>query len=158
MFKPFGDGWTANAAAVAAGSGMPDVIVSDRPTLPQAAADKIYEPLGARVQKDGVDPKAFFPFTWEQTLYNNEPYGIPFETDVRVLYWDKNIFREVGLDPERPPVKWDDLWAMADKLDKKNPDGSWASIASRLSETERSRRRGKTLMEPAIALFAIVGL
>jgi ABC-type glycerol-3-phosphate transport system substrate-binding protein len=33
--KPFGDIWTANIAAVAAGSGMPDVIVSDRPTLPR---------------------------------------------------------------------------------------------------------------------------
>src|SRR5690349_1961288 len=30
VFKPFGEGWTANIAAVAAGSGMPDVIVSDR--------------------------------------------------------------------------------------------------------------------------------
>ncbi|MCA1553819.1 MAG: extracellular solute-binding protein, partial [Chloroflexi bacterium] len=91
-------------------------------------ADRIYEPLAARVQKDALDPKAYFPFTWQQTLYNNEPYGIPFETDVRVLYWDKNIFREVGLDPDKPPVKWDDLWAMADKLDKKNPDGTYARI------------------------------
>ena len=40
--KPFGDIWTANVAAVAAGSGMPDVIVSDRPTLPKDAADGVY--------------------------------------------------------------------------------------------------------------------
>ena len=39
--KPFGDIWTANIAAVAAGSGMPDVIVSDRPTLPKDAADGV---------------------------------------------------------------------------------------------------------------------
>ncbi|MEZ4679577.1 MAG: hypothetical protein R2932_35700 [Caldilineaceae bacterium] len=36
-FKPWGDIWTANIAAVAAGSGMPDIIVEDRPLLPQRA-------------------------------------------------------------------------------------------------------------------------
>jgi multiple sugar transport system substrate-binding protein len=44
-FKPFGDIWTANTAAVAAGSGMPDVIVEDRPKLALAAANNIQSSL-----------------------------------------------------------------------------------------------------------------
>ena len=45
-FKPWGDIWTANIAAVAAGSGMPDVIVSDRPQLPSDRRRRRVRELG----------------------------------------------------------------------------------------------------------------
>ena len=127
-FKPFGDIWTANTAAVAAGSGMPDVIVEDRPKLPQAAANGIETDLQDWATRDNVVRDQFWPFTWDQSLYQGHTYGIPFETDVRVLYWNKNAFTEVGLDPAKPPVTWDDAWAYADKLDKKNADGTYERI------------------------------
>src|SRR5512138_275379 len=87
--KPFGDIWTANIAAVAAGSGMPDVIVEDRPQLVQRAADQIDTDLSDYAQRDGIDGSAFWPFTWKEATVEGKPYGIPFETDVRVLYWNK---------------------------------------------------------------------
>src|SRR5690554_5398634 len=52
VFKPWGDIWTANIAAVAAGSGMPDVIVADRGQLPREAAEGIYENLADRAAAD----------------------------------------------------------------------------------------------------------
>jgi multiple sugar transport system substrate-binding protein len=128
-FKPFGDIWTANIAAVAAGSGMPDVIVEDRPKLPQLAAQNVESSLQDLAQRDGVTGSNFWPFTWQQTLYKDQTYGIPWETDVRVLFYDKNAFQEAGLDPNKPPKTWDELWSYADKLDKKNADGSYARIA-----------------------------
>lgn len=124
-YKPFGDIWTANTAAVAAGSGMPDVIVEDRPKLALAAANNIQSSLQKYIQKDGFDTTAFWPVTWQQTLYNNESYGVPFETDVRVLFYSKNAFREAGLDPEKPPTTWSQLEEYADKLDKKKDDGTY---------------------------------
>ncbi len=126
--KPFGDIWTANIAAVAAGSGMPDVIVEDRPQLVQRANDKIDISLAEFAKRDGIDGSQFWPFTWKEATVNGEPYGIPFETDVRVLYWNKQAFKEVGLDPEKPPKTWDELWQYADKLDVKNADGTYARI------------------------------
>lgn len=126
--KPFGDIWTANIAAVAAGSGMPDVIVEDRPQLVQRATDQIATNLAEYATRDGVDGSQFWPFTWNEATVDGDPYGIPFETDVRVLYWNKQAFAEVGLDPEQPPTTWDELLEYADKLDKKNEDGSWARI------------------------------
>jgi multiple sugar transport system substrate-binding protein len=126
--KPFGDIWTANIAAVAAGSGMPDVIVEDRPQLVQRAADQIDINLAEYAARDGIDGSQFWPFTWEEATVDGEPYGIPFETDVRVLYWNKQAFEEVGLDPEQPPTTWAELEEYADLLDKQNEDGSWARI------------------------------
>ncbi|MDQ3928802.1 MAG: ABC transporter substrate-binding protein, partial [Chloroflexota bacterium] len=126
--KPFGEVWTANTAAVAAGSGMPDVLVSDRPKLPQDAANNIYTDLQEWADRDGVKGDQFWPFTWKQTLYKDHTYGIPFETDVRVLFYNKVAFEEAGLDPNSPPKTWAELEAAADKLDKKNEDGTWARV------------------------------
>ena len=127
--KPFGDIWTANIAAVAAGSGMPDVIVSDRPTLPKDAADGVYMSLQEFADRDGITRDQFYDWAWDQSLYEGETYGIPFETDVRVLFWNKQLFEAAGLDPNKPPQTWDELWEMADKLDVKNDDGTYQRIA-----------------------------
>jgi multiple sugar transport system substrate-binding protein len=129
VFKPFGDIWTANIAAVAAGSGMPDVIVEDRPQLPRIAADGIEQNLQPLIEQDGFDSARFWPFTWEQTLYEGESYGIPFETDVRVLFYNKTLFEQAGLDPDDPPETWEELWAYADQLDRQNEDGSYDRFA-----------------------------
>src|SRR5215218_6440161 len=127
--KPFGDIWTANVAAVAAGSGMPDVIVSDRPTLPKDAADGVYMSLQEFADRDGITRDQFYDWAWDQTLFEGQTYGIPFETDVRVLFWNKQLFEAAGLDPNKPPTTWDELWEYADKLDVKNDDGTYKRIA-----------------------------
>lgn len=127
-FKPFSDIYTANTAAVAAGTGMPDVIVEDRPQLGSKAANNIETDLQTLATRDGIDGSAFWPFTWKQTLYKNDTYGIPFSTDVRMLYYSKNAFKAAGLDPEKPPTTWSEVEADAAKLDKKNGDGSYAQL------------------------------
>ena len=50
-------------------------------------------------------------------------YLIPTVTDVRVLYYRKDLFREVGLDPDSPPRTWDELVAAAKKLN--DPPNRW---------------------------------
>jgi multiple sugar transport system substrate-binding protein len=116
-FKPWGDIWTANIAAVAAGSGMPDVIVADRNQLPNESAEGIYQNLGEFAAQDGVDGSQYWPFTWNQSLYEGDPHGIPFETDVRVLFYNKTLFEQAGLDPENPPTTWEEMWEAAEALD-----------------------------------------
>jgi multiple sugar transport system substrate-binding protein len=127
-FKPWGDIWTANVAAVAAGSGMPDIIVEDRPQLPQRGADQIATNLQPYVDRDNFDSSVFWDFAWNETLYEGSSYGIPFETDVRTLFWNKQALADAGLDPESPPETWEDLEAYADALDIQNEDGSWERI------------------------------
>jgi multiple sugar transport system substrate-binding protein len=127
VFKPWGEIWTANIAAVAAGSGMPDVIVEDRPQLPRIAADGIEQSLQPFIDRDNFDTSVFWPFTWDQTLYEGESYGVPFETDVRVLFYNKTILNEAGYDS--PPQSWDDLWAYADALDQWDENGNLKRMA-----------------------------
>ena len=107
--KPFGDIWTANLAAVAAGAGMPDVIVSDRPHLPQDAADGVFMSLQEWADRDNVNRDQFYNWAWDQAVYDGEVYGIPHETDVNVLFYNKNLFQQAGLDPDKPPATWAEL-------------------------------------------------
>ena len=127
-FKPFGDIWTANIAAVAAGTGMPDIIVEDRPLLPQRARDEIATNLQPYIDRDQFDTSVFWPFAWQETLYEEASYGIPFETDVRVMIWNKQAFADAGLDPETPPTTWAELETYADALDIQNEDGTYQRI------------------------------
>ncbi len=127
--KPFPGLWEESQKAVEAGSGMPDVIVEDRPQLGLRAQEGYVQSLQARAERDGLNPDNYWPFTWEQSVHDGELYGVPYETDVRVLFYNKNAFKEAGLNPESPPKTWEELWATADKLDKKNPDGTYERIA-----------------------------
>lgn len=119
---PFSDIWTKNLAAVAAGSGMPNVIVEDRPTLPDRAKNEVEISLGDLASRDGVTGDAFWPFTWQEATVEGVPYGLPYETDIRVLYYNKAAFSEAGLDPDTPPTNWDELWSFSDQLDKRDGD------------------------------------
>ncbi len=120
QFVPFGDIWTKNIAAVAAGRGMPDVIVEDRPQLRARAENNIDISLGELAQRDGITGDAFWPFTWQEATVDGVPYGLPYETDIRVLYYNKAAFRDAGLDPNKPPKDWNDLEAYSNKLDQRS--------------------------------------
>ena len=61
---------------------------------------------------------------WSQ--YQGKQYGLPFGQDTWGLYYNTDAFKEVGLDPTKPPTTPDELWDYAAKLTKFNPDGSLA--------------------------------
>lgn len=50
-------------------------------------------------------------------------WGVPFQRSTIVLYWNKELFKEAGLDPNKPPANWSELVAMATKLTKKDASG-----------------------------------
>src|SRR5689334_4045434 len=54
----------------------------------------------------GSDPdlKTASPGHMKVSTYNNRLYGVPLYADVSVLFWNKNLFRQAGLDPERGPT------------------------------------------------------
>ena len=56
--------------------------------------------------------------------YKGKLYAIPNATSNSLLYYNANAFKEVGLDPDKPPTNWDELVAYAKKLTRDlNGDG-----------------------------------
>ena len=91
--------------AAQGGSG-PDVILSDNVWVPQLAAMDLIVPLTKQL---GEKKSEFFPGTIEAATWNNEIYGVPFHADVMVLFYNKTMFKDAGLDPEAPPKTWDEF-------------------------------------------------
>ena len=55
--------------------------------------------------------------------FDGKTYGLPSGVDNRLLYWNKDLFAQAGLDPEPPPVTWEELRAFALRLTRRSPRG-----------------------------------
>lgn len=123
VYQPWGDIWTKSLAAIASGNDIPDVIVQDINTVRQRAdanqATNLQEYLN---QEDENLQDLFYPQLWDTVVYEDEVYGLPFNTDTQVLFYNKDLFEEVGLDPDTPPATWDELEEMARSLDVQEGD------------------------------------
>jgi len=67
---------------------------------------------------------SFYPALMENSKVKGKIWGIPFQRSTIVLYHNKNAFKEVGLDPNKPPATWDEMVAAAQKLTKKDASGN----------------------------------
>ncbi|HFD15898.1 MAG TPA: ABC transporter substrate-binding protein, partial [Rhodospirillales bacterium] len=65
---------------------------------------------------------SFYPALMANSRALGKTWGIPFQRSTIVMYYNKEAFREAGLDPEKPPQTWDELVAMGKKLTKRNGD------------------------------------
>ncbi len=80
--------------------------------------------------KEDADGQAyvndFFPALMANSKLNGETWSIPFQRSTPILYYNKDLFTEVGLDPNSPPTTWDELVSYGKKLLKLNADGTVA--------------------------------
>ncbi len=54
----------------------------------------------------------FWPGVHANATVNGELYAVPFQNSTPILFYNKEHFKEVGLDPEVAPENWDDLIEM----------------------------------------------
>jgi len=116
-YLPWGDIWTKNLASIAAGHPA-DIVINDINSVPFRAVNKQVTDISEYLPEDIASQ--YYPSLWKTVTYNEGVYALPFVTDTRFLFYNKDAFREAGLDPEDPPETWEELWEYAEKLDKKN--------------------------------------
>ena len=68
--------------------------------------------------------KSFYPAFMANSQTGGKTWGIPFQRSTIVLYWNKELFKEAGLDPNRPPATWKEMLDDAQKLTKRDPSGN----------------------------------
>jgi sn-glycerol 3-phosphate transport system substrate-binding protein len=62
--------------------------------------------------------KSFYPALMSNGQVDGKTWGIPFQRSTIVLYYNKDAFKEAGLDPNAPPKTWDDMVKAAKALNK----------------------------------------
>ena len=58
----------------------------------------------------------WYPHLVELFKYQNKQYGLPSDYMSQILAYDKKLFKEVGLDPNKPPKTWDEFLDYAKKM------------------------------------------
>lgn len=114
-----GQGITDKLTVSINGGNPPDVVLFDRFMVAQWAADGLFEDLTEVARSNGISSDMFYEFAWQEASYNGKLYAFPFDTDNRVLFYNKKMFKDAGLDPEKPPLTIEELDKYAEKLTKK---------------------------------------
>ena len=73
------------------------------------------------------DDKAWLAGFYKAFLLNGQvsgkTWGVPFQRSTVVLYWNRELFKEAGLDANKPPQTRAEMTAMSQKLTKKDASG-----------------------------------
>lgn len=68
---------------------------------------------------EGVDPAwldSFYPALMANSRIEGKTWGIPFQRSTIVAYYNKDMFRAAGLDPDSPPTTWEEMISMGQAL------------------------------------------
>jgi multiple sugar transport system substrate-binding protein len=107
--------------ALQAGSGF-DIATTSAPWNYSFAKTGNLLALDNYVKAAKIDVSDFYAGNWSTVLLDGKIYGIPYRASSDGLIYNKKLFREAGLDPEKPPVTWDDVLAYAQKMTKQVGD------------------------------------
>jgi len=72
----------------------------------------------AKTAEDKAWLQSFYPALMENGRAEGKTWGIPFQRSTIVMFYNKDAFRQAGLDPEKAPRTWAEMRAAATKLVK----------------------------------------
>ncbi len=120
--------------AVRGGTG-PDVYFLDRFTVAQRAAAGVLTDLTDLIKKSS-DPnlsQKYIGYAWAETQFKGKTYALPFDTDSRVLYYNKDMIKAAGydpamFDPANGPLTLDQVRQIAFKINKTDKTGAYTQV------------------------------
>jgi len=115
-------------AALQAGS-PPDLAVHLAVDLVTLRDMDAVVPLDEFVQREGGDKYLadFFPAFLSDLRSEGKIWAIPFQRSTPILYYNKDLFKKAGLDPNKSPTTWEELQATAQKATLRNAQGQVTS-------------------------------
>lgn len=111
-----------------AGGVPPDVAGVYARMLPVYAENNALTPLDKMAASSGIARESYIDVFWQMCNYRGHLWALPSTPASTALIWNKKLFREAGLDPERAPQSLAELEQFNEKLVKRRPDGSLQSI------------------------------
>jgi len=104
----------------AQGGNPPDLFVSLATQRFTMASSEMAMPLDELIAEDGEEGKKyisdFLESFMEDSYVNGKIYSIPFQRSTMVLFYNKDVFKEAGLNPEKAPETWEELVEIAKKV------------------------------------------
>lgn len=66
-----------------------------------------------------AEKAAYYPHILDTVTYNGQQWGIPTAFSTKALFWNKDLFTKAGLDPNKPPTTWDEMFQDAQTIKDK---------------------------------------
>jgi len=85
----------------AAGTPVAMAYVGSR-TLKEFAQNELIVP----VPMTEDEKKTYYPNIVDTVTFDDNQWGVPIAFSTKALYWNKDLFKQAGLDPEKPPKTW----------------------------------------------------
>jgi multiple sugar transport system substrate-binding protein len=98
----------------AAGTPVALAYVGSR-TLKQFASNDLIVP----VPMTDAEKASYYPNIPATVTFNGTQWGVPVAFSTKALYWNKDLFAQAGLDPEKPPLTWAEELADAKQIKEK---------------------------------------
>ncbi|MEV6106128.1 sugar ABC transporter substrate-binding protein [Streptomyces sp. NPDC051940] len=112
------DNYQPRIAAAAGAKQLPDVFAADVIFVPNYTSQGLFKDLTDRISrlpfKDALAPSHMELGTYEDRLYT-----LPHTLDLSVIFYNKDLYRKAGLDPEKPPKTLKELAQQATTIDQK---------------------------------------
>lgn len=113
------------AIVAIAGGDPPDILGIWAPNISSFADRAALLPLDTFLAQESGTVEAFmerfYPVYASMVRHDGRVYGLPSTPTTVALHWNKAMFREAGLDPERPPRTLAELDEMAQRLERRDP-------------------------------------
>ena len=120
------DDYVAKVGAAAGSSGLPDLFAADIVYVPNWVEQGLFQDISAQIDglpfKDEINPGHLSAGT-----FDGKEYVLPFVLDLSMLFWNKDLFTEAGLDPEKAPANLAEFAEDAKAIQALGKDGVYGT-------------------------------
>lgn len=106
-------------ASIVAGD-TPAVTFVDYRNVRFFAQEGVLEPINNWMSDEELAD--FYPSLLTDLTFEGQVYALPFNRSYQGVYYNKDLFREAGLDPDSPPKTWDEYVEYANAISALGPD------------------------------------
>ncbi len=100
---------------IACSSGNPaDVIMGNSQMMVAFNGAKSLEPLEKLIKSETISD--FYGNNLAGTTFNGKIMALPWAPHPNAMFWNKDLFKLAGLDPEKAPATWEEMVAAAAKI------------------------------------------
>jgi multiple sugar transport system substrate-binding protein len=127
-------GWSQceqKATTLAAAGNPPGIAYLGSRALPQLQENGLIVP----VTLTDAEKSAYYPAVLRSVTYDGKVLGLPIAMSTQALYYNKDLFRQAGLDPEKPPTTWQQLYDDAAAIKAKTGVPGYGMPARTFSST-----------------------
>jgi multiple sugar transport system substrate-binding protein len=111
------DNYQTKVGTAASNNALPDLFSADVVFMPNWTSQGLFQDITSRIAglpyAADIAPSAIKVSTWQ-----GKEYGLPFVVDLSVWMYNKKLFTQAGLDPNKPPTTLTDFAADAEAIGK----------------------------------------